>query len=72
MYFIRKHASTNVRRIVLKQTSRADMERIFSRWVNLIRRCGVNITEEAILVRMFTMCNNYIMDYKTLDDEELN
>ena len=72
MYVIRKHASKNVRRIVLKQTSSADMEIIFSRWVNLIRRCGVNITEEAILVRMFAMCNNDIMDYKTIDDEELN
>ena len=71
MYFIRKHANTNVRRIVLKQTSSADMKRIFSRWVNLIRRCGANITEEAILVRMFAMCNNDIMDYKTIDDEEL-
>ena len=57
---------------MLKQTSSADMERIFSRWVNLIRRCGVNITEEAILVRMFAMCNNDIMDYKMIDDEELN
>ena len=72
MYLIRKHASANMRRIVLKQTSSADMQGIFSRWVNLIRRCGVNITEEAILVRMFAMCNNDIMDYKTIDDEELN
>ena len=64
--------STNVRRILLKQTSNADIERIFSRWVNLIRGCGVNITEEAVLVRMFAMCNNDIMDYKTIDDEELN
>ena len=72
MYLIRKHASTNVRRIVLKQISRADMEKIFSRWVNLISRCGVNITEEAILVRMFAMCNNDNMDYKMIDDEELN
>ena len=61
-----------MRRIVLNQTSRADMEIIFSRWVNLIHRCGVNITEEAILVRIFAMCNNYIMDYKTIDDYELN
>ena len=51
-----------MRRIVLKQTSSADMERIFSRWVNLIRRCGVNITEEAILVRVFDMCINDIVD----------
>ena len=57
---------------MLKQTSSADMERIFSRWVNLIYRCGVNITVEAILVRMIAMCNNDIMDYKTIDDEELN
>ena len=62
MYFIRKHASTNVRRIFLKQTSSADMERIFLRWVNLIPRCGVDITEEAILVKMFSMYNNDIMD----------
>ena len=59
-------------RIVLKQTSSADMERIFSGWVNLIRRWGVNITEEAIIVRMFATCNNDTMDYKTIDDEELN
>ena len=72
MYFIRKHASTNVRRIVIKQTSSVDTKIIFSRWVNLIRRCGVNITEETILVRMFDMCNNDIMDYKNIDDEELN
>ena len=57
---------------MLKKTSSAEMKRIFSRWVNLIRRCGVNTTEEAILVRMFAMCNNDIIDYKTIDDEELN
>ena len=61
-----------MRRIVLKQTSSADMERIFSRWVNLIRRYGVNLTEEAILVCMFVMCNNYIIDYKMIDEKELN
>ena len=72
MYFIRKHASTNLRIIVLKQTSIAYMEIIFPRWVNLILRCSVNITEEAILVRIFSMCKNDIMDYKTIDDEELN
>ena len=52
----------NARIIVLKQISSADMGRIFSIWVNLIRRCGVKITEEAILVHMFAMCNNDIMD----------
>ena len=57
---------------MLKKTSSADMEIIFVRWVNLIRRCGVDITEETILVHMFAMCNNDIMDYKTIDDEELN
>ena len=57
---------------MLKQTPSADMERIFSRWVNLIRRCGVKITEDSILVHMFSMCNNDIMDYKMIDDEELN
>ena len=57
---------------MLKQTSTADMERIFSIWVNLIRRCGVKITEESILFHMFSVCNNDMMDYKTIVDEELN
>ena len=71
MYFIRKHARTNMMIILLKQTSSAYTERIFLRGVNLIRRCSVNITEEAIFVHIFAICNNGIMDYKKIDDEEL-
>ena len=43
--------------VVLKQLSSADMERVFSVWVSIVRRCGVSMKALACKARIFSMIN---------------